>query len=142
MQINLILRKPYFHQTNNIPLLKKKQNGQLWAIMVNQQNFYPELILITLFATVKTRFIFPIIFISFFTALIEKLANYPTSASVKTLPRCKTCTSELKLPHPHRFQEARWDDPNIGHFNIVHFLKPRTQLPTTDFTKNYNRYQL
>ena len=48
--------------------------------------------------------------------------------SIKSLPRCKTCVSELKLPHPHRYQEARWDGPNAANSGIVHFLKPR---PTT-----------
>ena len=73
-------------------------------------------------------------------AFVEKLPNYPSSTSIKTLPRCKTCTSELKLPHPHRYQEARWDDPNVGHFNIVHFLKPLNQLPKqATLTKDFNR---
>ena len=56
--------------------------------------------------------------------------------SIKSLPRCKTCVSELKLPHPHRYQEARWDDPNTANVNIVHFLKPRpntSNLPKATF---------
>ena len=35
----------------------------------------------------------------------------------------------MKLPHPHRYQEARWDDPNAANAGIVHFLKPRPNTP-------------
>ena len=64
--------------------------------------------------------------------LSGQLTNYyaqPYYEDIKNLPECRTCTSELKLPHPHRFQEARWDDPHdasSAHLNIVHYLKPRS----------------
>ena len=60
------------------------------------------------------------------------MTNYytqPYYGDIRNLPECRTCTSELKLPHPHRFQEARWDDPHdtsSAHLNIVHYLKPRS----------------
>ena len=70
--------------------------------------------------------------------LLPPHSKQPISANIKTLPRCKTCTSELRLPHPHRYQEARWNDPNKAHFNIVHFLKPRAQLPNAPQTKYFD----
>ena len=40
------------------------------------------------------------------------------------------------FPYPHRYREARWDDPNAANVGIVHFLKPRpntSNLPKATF---------
>ena len=68
--------------------------------------------------------------------LSNRYYDQPFKSNIKGLPLCKTCTSELKLPHPHRYQEARWDDPNVAHLNIVHFLKPRSQPPHNRLEKS------